>query len=133
MYLRILVEPTPKLRPRVATVAGHAVAYTPAKTRKAEADIKAVIREQIEEQDKFPPGVPLTLSATFTVVKPSSAPKRVKFPVKRPDLDNFLKLCLDSLDKFAFADDSQIVQFKNVSKVFGETPMIEVWIEELPV
>ncbi|KKK56213.1 hypothetical protein LCGC14_3066770, partial [marine sediment metagenome] len=46
-----------------------------------------------------------------------------------PDLDNYLKLLLDALNKFAFPDDGQIVQL-HADKVYGETPMIEVWIEE---
>ena len=135
MYLRILVEPTPKLRAR-SRIAGKpgskqfVQTYTPAATRNAEADIRAVIRGQIAEDEKFAAKVPLKVTAIFTIVKPPSLPKKRTLPVTAPDLDNYLKLLLDALNKFAFADDGQIVQL-HADKVYGETPMIEVWIEEL--
>ena len=133
MHLKILVEPTPKLRAR-SRIAGKGSkqfvqTYTPAATRNAEADIRAAIREQIAEDEKFAAKVPLKVTAIFTIVKPPSLPKKRTLPVTAPDLDNYLKLLLDALNKYAFPDDGQIVQL-HADKVYGETPMIEVWIEE---
>ncbi|KKM99044.1 hypothetical protein LCGC14_1151820 [marine sediment metagenome] len=133
MYLRILVEPRAKGRPR-SRIAGKGSkqfvqTYTPADTRKTEAEIVAAIRKQISPEEKFAAKVPLNLVAVFTIVKPPSLPKKRTLPVTAPDLDNYLKLLLDALNKYAFPDDGQIVQL-HADKVYGETPMIEVWIEE---
>ena len=106
--------------------------YTPAKTRDSEADIKAAIRKRWEDEgaEEFAADVPLSVTATFTITKPPSVPKKRHWPVKKPDLDNYMKLLLDALNKFAFPDDGQVVQIA-CGKCYGETPMIEVWIEEI--
>lgn len=127
----IYVEPHPKGRPRITTVGKHAIAYTPKKTRVAEADIKAAIRNKIAKLERFGAGEALVLWVTFFVVRPKNAPKRVIYPVKRPDLDNYLKTLLDALDKFAFPDDSQIVNI-HAKKAFalpGTPPRIEFVLE----
>jgi len=127
----ILVEPYPKGRPKIATVGKHAIAYTPKKTRLAEADIKAAIRNKIAKAKRFGPGEALVLWVTFYVVRPKSAAKKVKYPVKRPDLDNYLKTLLDALDKFAFPDDAQIVNIhaKKAFAAAGTPPRIEFVLE----
>lgn len=131
MRATIYVEPHAKGRPKVSTFSGHAQVYTPKKTRMAEADIKAAIRTEIAKAERFGAGEPLVLWVTFYVVRPKSAPKRVKHPVTRPDLDNYLKTLLDALDKFAFPDDAQIVSI-NAVKAFaleGQSPRIEFILE----
>ena len=107
----IYVEPTAKGRPRVTIIGGHAHAYTPAKTRNAEAMIQAMIRNQMlnmEKTETFGPGVPLRLEATFYRDRPKHLPKRVTMPISRPDVENYAKTLLDALNKFVFPDDSQI-------------------------
>jgi len=127
----ILVEPHAKGRPKVSTFGGHAQVYTPKKTRIAEADIKAAIRNKIAKAQRFGAGEALVLWVTFYVVRPKSAPKRVKHPVTRPDLDNYMKTLLDSLNKFAFPDDSQIVNIhaKKAFAAAGTPPRIEFVLE----
>jgi len=131
MKATIYVEPHAKGRPKVTTFSGHAQIYTPKKTRIAEADIKASIRSEIAKAERFGAGEPLVLWVTFYVVRPKAAPRRVKHPVTRPDLDNYLKTLLDALDKFAFPDDAQIVNI-HAKKAFAETgtsPRIEFVLE----
>ncbi|KKM25986.1 hypothetical protein LCGC14_1589430 [marine sediment metagenome] len=131
MKATIYVEPYPKGRPRVAMVGKHTIAYTPKKTRISEADIKASIRREIAKAGRFGAGEALVLWVTFFVVRPKNAPKRVRHPVKRPDLDNYLKTLLDALDKFAFPDDSQIVNI-HAKKAFaaeGTSPRIVIVLE----
>uniref|UniRef100_A0A6M3M6U9 Putative endodeoxyribonuclease n=1 Tax=viral metagenome TaxID=1070528 RepID=A0A6M3M6U9_9ZZZZ len=127
----IHVEPHAKGRPKVSTFGGHAQVYTPKKTRIAEADIKAAIRNKIAKAERFGAGEALVLWVTFYVVRPKSAPKRVKHPVTRPDLDNYLKTLLDALDKFAFPDDAQIVNIhaKKAFAAVGTPPRIEFILE----
>jgi Holliday junction resolvase RusA-like endonuclease len=101
--------------------------YTPAKTQKTEADIKAAIRHELGQMQQFPAGLPLALNVTFYRERPKSAPKKLQYPVTRPDLDNYLKLLLDALDKYAMPDDSQIITI-TAHKVFaavGALPRIE--------
>lgn len=126
----IYVEPTPKGRPQATNFGGHARLYTPAKTRKSEAEIVASIRKELHANfNAFEKGVPLHLSATFFIPKPDSASKKVLHPVKRPDLDNYTKTLLDSLNQYIFLDDSQIVSMK-LRKAFGSPPRIEILIRE---
>lgn len=127
MKVMIYVEPTPKGRAKATIVRGRAMMYTPAKTEKTEADIKAAIRHELAKVERFPAGVPLVLNVIFYREKPKSVAKKLKHPVTRPDLDNYLKLLLDALDKFAMPDDSQIVTIR-AAKVFaaeGSRPRIE--------
>ena len=124
----ILVEPTPKGRPRLTTVNGQARAFTPAKTRKAEDEIQYAIRQAFNGQS-FDKDVPLKLEAIFYRTRPKSCKK--PYPVQRPDLDNLTKLLLDSLNRFAFHDDSQIIDM-TISKRFAiEMPKIEIRITEV--
>jgi Holliday junction resolvase RusA-like endonuclease len=53
-------------------------------------------------------------------------------PVKKPDLDNIAKICLDALNKLAFDDDSQIVALR-VEKHYSEEPRVEIEITEREV
>lgn len=131
----IYVEPTPKGRPRSTIIAGHATHYTPKKTRTAEADIKAAIRREVMNAAgniQFAPKVPLIMMATFYVVRPKHLPKRVEYPVNRPDLDNFAKTLNDALENYVYVDDSQIVDCILHKRYClpGQVPRIELKIRE---
>lgn len=126
----IMVQPTPKGRARSRVAGGRVMTYTPAKTRKAEEQIAYAIRQQVMASGTFDAGVPLSLSATFFLEKPQSAPKRVTMPVKRPDLDNYGKLLSDALNKYVWPDDSQIVDL-HIRKRFGTPPRIELRVCEV--
>lgn len=129
----IFVVPTPKGRPRSAIVAGHVQVYTPKKTREAEADIKAAIRQEVMEKGHFGEGVPLRVEVTFLIEKPKSLPKRVLFPVKKPDGTNYEALLLDALQKFVFPNDSQICSMEWNKRYCepGLPPCITLSIQEL--
>ena len=128
----IYVEPTAKARPRSTIIAGRVRTYTPAKTKKAEAMIEAMIRTQVMELGAFDDGVPLRLEATFYRERPKSLPKRVIMPVSRPDYDNYAKLLTDALEKFVYKNDSQICTAL-IKKRFGSPPRIELTIEVIEV
>ena len=126
----IYVTPTPKGRARMTVAGGHARAYTPAKTVKAENEILYAIRQQCMGSGMFDKEVPLSLSAVFFIPRPKSLPRRVTMPVHKPDADNYGKLLLDALNKFVYPDDSQIVDL-HISKRFGDIPRIELVIREV--
>ncbi len=123
----ILVEPTPKARPRFGiTKTGKRYTYSTQKTAHSE----AMIRESVMRLGKyFPAGTPVRLEATFYRNRPKSLAKRVKLPVSRPDWDNYAKLLMDSLEKFVYANDSQITTAL-IKKRFGSPPRIELKLEE---
>ena len=126
----IFVEPTAKGRARSRIAGKHVITYTPAKTRNAENMIAAMIRQEVMKRGSFDVGMPLKLSATFYIEKPKSTGKKVLMPVKRPDLDNYGKLLLDALNKYAWHDDSQIIDL-HLRKRFGSPPRIEIMIREV--
>jgi Holliday junction resolvase RusA-like endonuclease len=89
--ITVIGPPVPKARARV-TRTGHA--YTPAKTRHAEARIAQ------------------HLAVRYPGLQPSTARLRVvlRFHLKgtRGDIDNCAKLVMDSLNGRAFVDDKQV-------------------------
>ena len=125
----IYVIPTAKGRPRSTIVHGHVKTYTPAKTRRAESDIMAMIRLQLRETKVFYyANIPLRIEATFYRERPKTLAKRATMPVQRPDLDNYMKLLTDSLEKYIYKNDSQICTAL-IKKRFGDPPRIELLIE----
>jgi len=128
----ILVEPTPKARPRHTTTKDgkKVITYTPKDTMRAEARIESRIQDTLLEKGIwFSEGMPIRLEATFYRLRPKSAPKRVKLPVTSPDLDNYTKLLTDALEKFVYNNDSQITTML-IKKRFGSPPRIELTLED---
>jgi Holliday junction resolvase RusA-like endonuclease len=103
-----------KGRPRVNTSTGHV--YTPKDTQIAEA---AIQEEWIAAGRPRLTG-PISARVDVHVPRPaghyrasgelSAAGLRAPHPVRKPDVDNVLKLALDALNKKAFDDDRQIVE-----------------------
>jgi Holliday junction resolvase RusA-like endonuclease len=133
--LKIDMNPQGKARPRFRRTGR---AYTPAKTKQAE----DIIREAWLTQSKmsFEKGTPLklTLVGGYPVAKSISKKQRALMlsglirPTVKPDLDNFAKLVLDSLNGYAYHDDAQVITFKEpFCKFYAETPFIGVIIEEI--
>ena len=121
----IYIEPVGKGRPRFARRGNRVFTYTPQKTAHAESRIQeAVMKLGIY----YPKETPLILTATFYREKPKSLPKRVTMPVARPDWDNYGKLISDALEKFVYANDSQITTAV-IKKRFGSPPRIELNIK----
>lgn len=105
--------PTPKGRGR--NVGNRVV--TPTKTRRAE----DAIREFADRHFKgaFSEQEPVSFRIVVYRSKPKSKPKKVVFPLSKPDLDNYIKLVSDSLNKIIYSDDSAIVHVEGW-KVYGE-------------
>jgi len=123
----ILLEPVPKGRPKATRLPnGKVLVYTPAKTRQAEAAIRAALSEFCFD-GVVDRGVPLYMEVTFYRPRPKALPKRVTMPVQKPDLDNYWKTLLDALEKFVYEVDSQITS-AYIKKRFGSPPCIELTI-----
>lgn len=128
--ITIPIRPVPKGRPRM-TRAGHT--YTP----KATADFERKVREYVGLFVKSPLLGPLAVKMEFVLVPPKMSKKRTQqaydgliLPDKRPDLDNYEKGLLDSLNGVAYNDDAQIVKL-GASKSYGPRDQIRLIIMEV--
>lgn len=104
--LTILAEPTSKGRPRTAFRNGSVRTYTPDRTRLAQEYIVDLL--QGYKELCFVAHVPVKLTCVFYRTKSVWLPKRETLPMRKPDLDNFLKLLSDSINHILVADDAQI-------------------------
>jgi len=76
--------------------------------------------QRARDGETFGSDEPVVVDILFHLPRPKSAPKRVTWPVKRPDLDKLVRAVLDGLVAGgALADDSQVVCL-TVSKQFGQ-------------
>lgn len=131
MKLTIPGEPTGKARPRVTK---QGITYTPAKTVNYETLVQELY--YLEHGNKRLEGeIIARITAYFSIPKSASKKNRAAMlsgqirPTKKPDGDNLAKIILDSLNKLAYADDSQVVDLA-VAKYYGETPRVEVELME---
>lgn len=106
------VEPVAKGRPRM----GKWGAFTPAKTRKAEAELKRLGSHLMKANRLSVFTEPLTAEMVFIVPKPKKPSK--EYP-SRSDIDNYAKLLCDALNEVVWEDDSQIIDLHLV-KQYGE-------------
>lgn len=122
MKLIIPIEPVAKGRPRFTK---QGFTYTPAKTRDAEAYLRAFA----SQYPKFAPGLPLSVSIDFYLTKPKSVGKKREFPIVRPDLDNYIKI-VDAFNGVLWDDDSQIIRML-ARKEYGYPARIEIEINPI--
>lgn len=114
--LTILGTPVGKARPRFDTRTGRV--YTPSRTVIAEDLIRAAWRDAGEP--RLPNDAALMFRVEVELERPrshlrrdgelSAAGLRSKWPTRRPDVDNCLKLALDALNGVAFRDDKQVCE-----------------------
>lgn len=133
--LRFMIpgKPMGKGRPRFA---GYGRPYTPEKTVNYETLVKLEFQAQCG--GAWMADAPVRMSIEVYMDVPQNASKRRKalmlsgklWPTKRPDFDNIGKIIADALNGLAYHDDAQVVDAR-VVKRYGETPRVEVEIEEL--
>lgn len=120
-------EPRGKGRPRF-TRDGHA--YTDSETRAYEKKIMAFYRQQLRDF-QWSDGAFVSVEVTAVYPIPKSATKaslaaiqagRI-LPKRKPDIDNVLKVVLDSLNGIAYKDDSQVVMVTG-RKIYGHEPKL---------
>lgn len=102
----IEVEPVAKGRPRTKFVAGQVITYTPTKTLEAQQAVYDIVNSKLHQP--FKQHVPLRITITFRRTKSIWLAKKETMPFRKPDLDNFIKLVLDSINKDLIPDDAQI-------------------------
>lgn len=123
-------DPVGKGRPIFATRGKYHFAYTPERTKIYEQKVKDCFGDNVLTSGP----IAVKIEAIYKV--PASASKKKKaellksYPVKKPDLDNVVKIVLDALNTIAYKDDSQIVMISAVRK-YGNEP--QVIVEIIPI
>ena len=127
-------EPVAKARARVFRnkYSGKIMAYTPEKTHNAENDFKS---QSLPHKPKEPIMTPIWLNinvfrgipASFSPIKKGVAQSGQLLPTTRPDIDNYAKLVMDSMNGLFWKDDRQIVSL-TINKYYSDNPRIEVGV-----
>ena len=128
-------EPVGKGRPRFARRGKFTSTYTPQKTKTYEDEIRMMAKAAMGASD--PLETPMTVAIYIRVGIPASYSKQKRKdalagiikPMKKPDLDNVAKCFLDSMNEIIYLDDKQVVNL-HVTKVYAETPAVEVMVKE---
>ena len=128
-------EPVGKGRPRFAKRGNFVSTYTPQKTKTYEDEIRMMAKAAMGSSE--PLDTPMTVAIYIRVGIPASYSKQkrkdalsgVLRPTKKPDLDNIAKCFLDGMNDIVYLDDKQVVNL-HVTKVYAETPAVEVMVKE---
>ena len=122
-----------KGRPRVNSYTG--IVYTPTTTKDYEYLVEQYFLLKYPKFKQLEGRVAVDIKAIFKIPKSTKKSDIEKMmenaisPTKKPDIDNIVKIILDSMNKFAFKDDTQITKL-NVEKVYGIEEKVLVTIEE---
>ena len=122
-----------KGRPRFNTKTGRA--FTPNDTITYENWIKCAYQTQ---GGRYLTGAIRAVIYVYYKVPKSYTKKRIQairegleMPLKKPDSDNIAKIVLDSLNKIAFDDDTQVVELTVIKRWTEENERIEFDLEEI--
>ena len=132
-------EAVGKGRPRVTARQGKfAHAYTPKRTKDFEDAIRfEFMASNCEQMPVYKREQSLKATVLIGASIPKSYSKKkqalcrdgIIVPAKKPDVDNVLKAVFDSLQGYAYEDDSQIVVIV-AEKVYSQEPFVEVVLDE---
>jgi Holliday junction resolvase RusA-like endonuclease len=121
--------PIAKKRPRFCRRGQHVMTYNAQETE--EGKVMWHIKSQLGAMEPIMPGVPIALECRFEMPIPKSMPKRDRDAldigfcgpahVKKPDVDNLVKLLKDCCNGLVWHDDSQVVSMA-ASKVYAKDP-----------
>lgn len=122
-----------KGRPRLNSYTGRV--YTPTRTKDYESLVEQYFLLKYPRYKTLESRAKVTIVAYFEVPKSTSNTVKEKMlgnsisPTKKPDIDNIVKIVLDSMNKFAFKDDTQITKIE-VEKLYGNEEKLYVRIED---
>lgn len=122
-----------KGRPRLNSYTG--VVYTPSRTKDYETLIEQYFLLKYPKFKELNGRIKVNIIAYFPIPKTTKKAeieemlKNNVSPTKKPDIDNIVKVILDSMNKFAFKDDNQITKLE-VEKKYSEKERVYIKIEE---
>jgi Holliday junction resolvase RusA-like endonuclease len=123
--------PVPKGRPRFSMQHGFPRAYTPKETATFENLVRVCYLQRFHKTTTIKCPISVDICAVFPYIKSLSKrmitaggmiPKTTK-----PDGDNLIKAILDSLNGYAWRDDSLVYKIDFI-KIYGECPRTEIKI-----
>lgn len=125
-------EPVGKGRPRISTVHGFVMTFSPEKTVDFETMVAWEFRHQCRDA-WFEQGVHVGIRVDAYMGIPKSAARKKRQlmltgeirPAKKPDASNILKAVEDGLNGVAYHDDAQIVEAE-VRKYYSDDPRTEI-------
>ena len=121
-------EAIPKGSTRAFVVNGKAIT-TNANKRTKDWQTLVSMAAQEKKPDK-PIGGAVDILLNFYLPRPKSvSEKKRPLPIVKPDLDKLLRCLLDALTGIYFLDDAQVCDIKT-SKRYGETPRVEIFVQE---
>mgnify|MGYP001030654554 CR=1 FL=1 len=129
-------EPVAQGRPRFSKVGRYVKTYDPAKSREAKRHVRYAAKQIMG--DELPLSGPIHMRAEFGIMMPKSmarkrSPREREWRVKKPDLDNLLKLVKDACSTIVYLDDNLVVQVtaRKIQCAQGEAPFTRVCFEEI--
>lgn len=129
-------NPQAQGRPRAGrTRTGKVVMYDPTDSKSYKQQVAWVAAEHrpsklIESAVMLTVRIYRPIPKSFTKTKRQKAINGEIRPDTKPDLSNYLKGIEDAIEGVILANDSQIVQYGECGKWYGEVPRIEVEIRE---
>lgn len=130
-------EPQGKGRPRFSKRGGFVQTYTPTKTKSYEELVKSeYIRQCGNIMADSNDCIHMEITACFGVPKSTSKVNRLRMlmnlihPLKKPDIDNIIKVIADALNGIAYKDDKQITRIF-AEKIYSDTSCVKVKITSI--
>ena len=122
-----------KGRPRLNSYTG--AVYTPTRTKDYESLVEQYFLLKYPRFKALEGRIKVNIIAYFAIPKTTKKSDINEMlennisPTKKPDIDNIVKVVLDSMNKFAFKDDNQITKLE-VEKKYALEDKVYVKIEE---
>src|SRR5699024_2921197 len=135
MHIIVEGKPEPQLKPQATSIVNSIRLYDP----KTTTDYKNLVKWTAKQQWKQKPlECPLVVELDVYRQRPKSTSKkrrklkneRVIRPVVKPDIDNYSKGILDSLNGIVYKDDSQVVSLI-ANKYYSDNPRVEIRVSKL--
>lgn len=131
------IVPVQQQRPRARRLGNGIMLYDPSKVKQFKILVGNMAREQMKrnEWQRFE-NKPLMLDVTFyrpiqQSISKAEHDRRARhevLPIVKPDCDNYVKSCLDSLNGIVWKDDALITDIR-ARKRYAEQPRIEIEVE----
>jgi Holliday junction resolvase RusA-like endonuclease len=110
------------------------VRFTPEKQENAMGVIKLFAQRAMEGQALLDGPLMVQLLAVYLAPKNWAKKKRLSdvevYRTSRPDIDNLIKLCLDSLNQIVWIDDAQVARIE-AQKIYGPISGLTVTVTPL--
>ena len=131
-------EPISQGRPRFARQGNFVKAYDPKKSRQGKEAVRFFVAEKMERENWLLLEGPLQMRVQFGIKLPTSqerkrTPVTRKWRIKKPDLDNLVKLVKDACSGIVYLDDNQIVKLsaEKIQCAQGEKPFTKIQFTEM--